>query len=223
MHRGTLLGVATVSVLTGAIGLFLVAWSFAPPGPESRLVATLDPGARGRERPTPFGRVAPRNPADVTIARGRPGGTPHAHGPAEHPSDQAGDARPQRTVAELVRTQNLDDEERAMLRHELREERLIDVNARLDTYAETEGWDPAMTDDVRNLLIDTADHITQVLAQVDRREVEWDAVKSDLWTYREQQAQRVRRALGPNDFDHFVESMDFARFFGDTPVRGRVD
>jgi len=220
MHRGTLLGVATVSVLTGALGLFLVAWSFAPPGPETRLMATLDPVARGRERPTAPGRVAPRDP---TGARVHPGGTAHAaRGGAEHPSERTAE-KPVRMVAEQAREQNLDDEERAMLRRELREERLIDVNSRLDAFAETEGWDPAMTDEVRNILIDTADHITRVLAQVDRREVEWDTVKMDLWAYREQQAQQVRRALGPHDFDHFVESMDFARFFGEMPVRGRVD
>ncbi len=222
MHRRTLLGVATVSVLTGALGLFLVAWSFAPPGPEARLVATLDPLARGRERPASYGRVAPRDPSGVTSPRPR-NGTPHAaRGAAEHPQG-AVDDRPARAVAEQARANNLDDEERAMLRRELREERLIDVNTRLDAYADTEGWDPAMTDEVRDILIDTADHITRVLGQVDRREVEWDDVKVDLWAYREQQAQQVRRALGPNDFDHFVESMDFARFFGEEPVRGRVD
>jgi hypothetical protein len=220
MHRGTLLGVATVSVLTGALGLFLVAWSFAPPGAEARLVATLDPLAtRDRERPA-LGRAG-RDPAHAA-ARARVASPNPARGSAQLPAERDAD-KPMRMVAEQARAQNLDDAERAMLRRELREERLIDVNARLDAFAETEGWDPAMTDEVRDILIDTADHITRVLAQVDRREVEWDAVKVDLWAYREQQAQQVRRALGPNDFDHFVESMDFARFFGEAPVRGRVD
>jgi hypothetical protein len=222
MHRGTLLGVVGVSVLTGAAGLFLVAWSFTPPGPEAGLLASLDLASPAHRPATNAGRGASRPPG-ATHPR-RANGTAHAaRPPAAGSADHATDEKPARTIAELAREQNLDDEERAMLRRELREERLIDVNMRLDEYAAAEGWDPEMTDEIRDVLIDTADHITNVLGQVDRREVEWDAVKVDLWVYREQQAQKVRRAVGPSDFDHFVESMDFARFFGETPARGRVD
>jgi hypothetical protein len=219
MTRGTLLGIVTVSAAAVGGGLLLVAWSFTPASAEAQLVASLDPGsvqtagrphaggARAASRRTPGASPAPR------AEHPRPEGTGEAPRSAKAP----------RTIAEEVRAQNLDDEERAAYRQEIREERLVDVNARLDSYAAQAHWDEDTTNRIRDLLIDTADHITVTLAAVDRREVEWDDVKGDLRSYRETQAAHLRHAIGPENFDAFVEHMDFARFFGDTPVRGRLE
>lgn len=216
MTRGTLLGIVTVSAAAVGGGLLLVAWSFTPASAEAQLVASLEPGSTNADAPGRPHKGAARHGA---------GGAPKP----EHPRPEGGTAeaprtsKAPRTIAEEVRARNLDDEERAAYRREVREERLVDVNARLDSYAAQEHWDDDTTNEIRDLLIDTADHITRTLAQVDRREVEWDQVKGDSRSYRETQAASLRRALGHNDFDAFVEHMDFARFFGDSPVRGRLE
>jgi hypothetical protein len=222
MNRATLLGIVGVSAAAVGGGVFLVAWSFTPATAEAQLVASLDPGGTatgpgGRHHGS--GRVTSRRPHPTAASaprtdRPRPEGTADAESRA---------TKAPRTIAEEARARNLDDEERAALRREIREERLVDVNARLDAFAGEAGWDDTQTEDIRMLLIDTADHITQVLARVDRREVEWDAVKGELRTYRETQAASVRRAIGNQDFDTFVERMDFARFFEDAPIRGRIE
>jgi hypothetical protein len=221
MNRATLLGIVGVTAAAVGGGLFLVAWSFSPATAEARLVASLDPGgtATGPGNRNQGGRVSSRRPhASAATAprteRPRPEGTAEA---------SSRSPKQPRTLAEEARAKNLDDEERAALRREIREERLVDVNARLDSFAADAGWGDTQTEDIRILLIDTADHITQVLAQVDRREIEWDDVKTDLRTYREKQAASLRREIGNQDFDTFVEHMDFARFFDDVPVRGRIE
>jgi len=222
MNRTTLLGIVGVSVAAVGGGLFLVAWSFSPATAEAQLVASLDPGglstAPGARNGG--GRVSSRRPHPAASAPAAPRAErPRPEGTAEAPRS----SKAPRTIAEEARARNLDDEERAALRREVREERLVDVNARLDSFAADAGWDETQTEEIRMLLIDTADHITQVLGQVDRREVLWDDVKADLREYREQQAASVRREIGHQDFDTFVEHMDFARFFGDSPIRGRVE
>jgi hypothetical protein len=117
----------------------------------------------------------------------------------------------------------LPPDDRAEARQEFREERIQDLNDRLDAFADEAGWNEDDTDDVRVVLVETADHITNRLAAVDRGELTWDEARRELREYRLQQAGTVRELLGDEEFGPFVDAMDFARFLGDEPIRGRLD
>ena len=49
------------------------------------------------------------------------------------------------------------------------------------------------------------------------------APRRELREYRLDQAEAVRRRVGEDQFQSFVDAMDFSRFLGDQPVRGRLD
>ena len=117
----------------------------------------------------------------------------------------------------------LPPDDRAEARQEFREERIQDINDRLDGFAEEAGWSEEEADDVRVVLVETADHITSRLAAVDRGELSWDEARRELRDYRLKQAGEVRSMLGDEEFAPFVEAMDFGRFLDDQPVRGRLE
>jgi hypothetical protein len=105
---------------------------------------------------------------------------------------------------------------KATARSEFREERLSEVDAQLDAYAEKKGWDPEFTEEVRSLLVDTMDHIGEQLARVDRGELPWEEVRSELRQFRLDRASELEELLG-NDFDEFAQQMSFGRFLGEPP------
>jgi hypothetical protein len=105
---------------------------------------------------------------------------------------------------------------KATARSEFREERLSEVDAQLDAYAEEKGWDPELTEEVRSLLVDTMDHIGQELARVDRGELPWEEVRTELRQFRLERASELEELLG-RDFDEFAEAMSFGRFLGEPP------
>jgi hypothetical protein len=113
-------------------------------------------------------------------------------------------------------------EDRIQARAEYRQERLADVDQRLDAYAADAGWDEATTEQVRAAILENADDISARLEAVAAGEVEWEQVREDLRQDRIDRAARVRRLLGDAEFDRFVREMDFARFLGEEPVRGRI-
>jgi hypothetical protein len=117
----------------------------------------------------------------------------------------------------------LEPDDRAALRDELREERIVSLADRLDGYAAEAGWDPELTDRVAEVMLGTTDKIGRNLARVDRGEVEWNEVRGELRDYRIDQARKVRNLLGDEEFDRFVDGMDLARFMGERPIRGRLE
>lgn len=117
----------------------------------------------------------------------------------------------------------LEREELAWARREYREERVIDMNDRLDAFAAEVDWDEETTEEVRALLVDSMDKISKQLARVDKGHVEWDEVKADLRDFRESRARELERYLGPDEFAGFVDGMAFERFYGEEPIRGRLD
>ncbi|MEQ1572163.1 MAG: hypothetical protein ABMA64_41430, partial [Myxococcota bacterium] len=88
-------------------------------------------------------RADPRRPgrADARTHRGAPVGGPK------------GKARPRREPPPP-------SAERAEERELVREDKLVDLNERLDRYAASAGWDSELTEEVRVILLDTTDHIS---------------------------------------------------------------
>ena len=130
---------------------------------------------------------------------------------------------PRREPPKPEKDPKLEPDERASARQEFREERLEDINDRLDAFATDAGWSADETDEVRSILIETSDKITNRLAAVDRGELTWDEARRELREYRLDQAEAVRRKVGEDQFQSFVDAMDFSRFLGEQPVRGRLD
>lgn len=186
------------AAILGAIVVFTTAvWLVWPPAPTP--IVTLDrPPVAQRQARKERHVKAPASPAP---ARRRPE-------PRERPPEK----EPQ-----------LEPDDRASARQEFREERIQDLNERLDTFAEEAGWEPDQADDVRVVLVETADHITNRLAAVDRGEITWDEARRELREYRLKRADKVRSMLGDEEFAPFVDAMDFSRFLGDEPVRGRLE
>lgn len=149
-------------------------------------------------------RADPRRPgrADARTHRGAPVGGPK------------GKARPRREPPPP-------SAERAEERELVREDKLVDLNERLDRYAASAGWDSELTEEVRVILLDTTDHISASLAAVDRGELAWEEEKEALRAFRLDQAATVRGLLG-DEFDGFVKGMQFERFFGEVPIQGRL-
>lgn len=116
----------------------------------------------------------------------------------------------------------LDADEMMWARSEYREKRLVDMNDRLDRFAANAGWDAALTDDVRQVMLDTIDEITEQLLRVDAGEIEWAEMRREMRAFRVDQAAEVEELLGPESFHDFAEAMGFARFAGEEQVRGRV-
>lgn len=198
---------AIVISVTAAVALTSAgaAWMVWPAPSESpSLVASLDPVAGVGDKKKGRRKSAQKGTAKARKAEGRPKDPARAR--KEKP----------------VKAPMLEGEERAQARTEFRDERLLDANDRLDAHAEKAGWDPETTETIRELLIDTADHVTTTLASVDQGSAEWEKVKAELRDYRLQQADTVRGLLGDAGFEAFVKDMGFERFFGEEPVRGRV-
>jgi hypothetical protein len=131
--------------------------------------------------------------------------------------------RARREEVKQEREPLLEAEERAEARRMYREDRLVEVNERLDEVAAERDWDPELTEEVRLVLLDTADRITESLARVAGEKQDWDAVKDDLRDFRMRQARELEALLGPDEFDAFVAGMEFERFSTSPPVRGRLE
>lgn len=123
-----------------------------------------------------------------------------------------------------LRDWELPPDERATARNQFRDERLTELSGRLDAHAEAFGWDPATTEEVRAVLLETSGRISDTLAQVDAGEVHWLKVRDDLRDFRLQQARDVEEILGPDAFDDWAGDMGFERFPEEgKPVHGRLD
>lgn len=131
---------------------------------------------------------------------------------------EAREPRPRPEPRERV----LEPEELMWARTEFREQRLTDMNERLERYAAAKGWSEELTEEVRIVMIDTIEGITDELLRVDAGEIEWPEMRADMRAFREDQARVVEELLGPEEFRGFAEQMGFARFGGDEPVEGRV-
>ena len=207
--------------LLGLCALVVARWSFSvettptvamPPTqqasssrPPLRPLALSSPSSQLQQRP----RERPRGGREGKARKGgkakSPRGSAEATGVAQEPARDP-----------------LEPDELAWARREYREERVLDMNDRLDGFATEVGWDEETTEDVRALLLDSMDKITKQLSRVDRGLVEWDEVKSDLRDFREDRARKLERYLGPDEFDGFVDRMGFERFAGEEPIRGRL-
>jgi hypothetical protein len=116
----------------------------------------------------------------------------------------------------------LDPETRSQARTEYREERIVDLDEKLDTHAAKAGWDPETTEEVRAILVETGVRIGEVLARADRGEIPWEKVRGQLQNFRISQARQVNEIVGRESFDAFVDDMGFERFPDDgPPLRGR--
>lgn len=115
-----------------------------------------------------------------------------------------------------------DAEERARARREIRDDVSTEIRGRLDGYALEAGWDPATKREVEAVFDHTSNRISDVLDRVDRGELEWSSVRREMRQFRLDSAREVQELLGPDDFREFTEAMDFQRFIGDRPVRGRL-
>lgn len=118
--------------------------------------------------------------------------------------------------------EDLTPEEKLEYRKSYRDERLADMDARLDAYAAKAGWEPDLTEEIRALLIETTDGITAILEKVDVGQVEWDEQKEELRRYRYEQAAKVEDLLG-GQFEPFVQGMNFTRFLGDASPRDKLE
>ena len=116
----------------------------------------------------------------------------------------------------------LEPDELVWARTEFREQRMDDMNRRLDAHAQEEDWDEDVTEEVRDILGETIDRITDRLVEVDRGDEDWAEMKRDMRAFRERQADRVAEVLGPDRFEAFVEGMGFSRFEGEEPISGRL-
>lgn len=192
---------AAGTVLTGLLVFLLwLAWP-SPPAPPA-----LQPSAQTA--------AAPRDPRP---RRPHPARAPHER---EAPREPRVKAKAQRGP---TKEPEIEPDERAGLREEMREERLGSLSDRLDAYADEAGLDPQATERVRDVMIDTTDRITRDLARVDRGEATWDEVRRDLRQYRLDQANKVRKLLGDDQFDDLVQGMGLERFMGEEPIRGRLE
>lgn len=120
------------------------------------------------------------------------------------------------------RPETVPSAEKAKARREAREAATRDVLDRLDGYGAEAGWDPAVTADMKALFADTSDRIGRVLANVDRGNADWDEVRRELRQFRLDAAAEAEVLLGPEAFEAFVQEMDFQRFHGEEPIRGRL-
>lgn len=132
-----------------------------------------------------------------------------------------GDRRAERPPPE-PRERVLEPDELMWARTEFREARLADMNDRLDTFAAEAGLSEAVAEEVRALMTETIDEITNQLLRVDAGEIEWAEMRRDMRAFREQQAHQVEALLGPEQFKGFVSDMGFSRFEGEEPTSGRV-
>lgn len=115
-----------------------------------------------------------------------------------------------------------DDAERAELRLETREDLVNRLLDRVEAHAVKAGWDDDLLADIELVVVDTTDNIGTRLADVDAGRASWEEVKRDVRQLRLDQANQVRDRLGPEGFKAFISDMDFERFDGDEPVRGRL-
>ncbi|MFT4621449.1 MAG: hypothetical protein ACI8PZ_000101 [Myxococcota bacterium] len=115
-----------------------------------------------------------------------------------------------------------DAEERALARREIRDDVASEIRGRLDGYALEAGWDPQTKREVEAVFELTSRRISDVLDRVDRGELEWSSVRREMRQFRLDSAREVQDLLGPDDFQAFTEAMDFQRFIGERPVRGRL-
>ena len=113
--------------------------------------------------------------------------------------------------------------ERAELRQQERQEILRSIRARLADHAADRGWTAELTDEVDGIVYESTDKISRVLTRVDRGEMEWAKVRNLVRQYRFDSAREVRETLGEEEWEAFVEGMDWERFDGDRWVWGRLD
>ncbi len=115
-----------------------------------------------------------------------------------------------------------DDDARAEIRLETREDLVNDLLDRVGAHAAKARWDDDLLADIELVVVDTTDAIGTRLADVDAGRASWEDVKRDVRQLRLDQANQVRELLGPDAFKAFVGDMDFDRFEGSEPVRGRL-
>lgn len=196
MRRSILTGLLLVGVFVfgaaAAAGVAYVMWPHSGP---ARALARKSRTDVAR----PDGAIANRNPGAAAKAKGtRPGSR-------AFPADG----------------EDLTPEERLQYRRTYRDERLADVDARLDAYATSVGWDADRTELVREVLIETTDGITAYMEQIDRGETTWEDQKESVRLFRYEQAAKIEDLLGP-EFENFVIAMHFTRFLGDQNVRDKL-
>ncbi len=210
-----------MGIAGGGIGVLALAAALilAPVSPELERLQATDAGPVATVVEVPEGaRTTPRR---RTEKKRRRGGKITAEGPDRE--DQLDKRRQRREEERALRDPMLEPDERAEARRLYREERLVSVNEKLDAFADERGWDPETTEDVRLIMLDTADRITVALAKVDTDRNEWEEIKADVRQYRLDQASDVEALVGPEEFEAFIANMQFDRFTSDPPVRGRLD
>ena len=153
--------------------------------------------------------------ARVAVERRHPAPRPQA----EPPRTEARRTEPRRTeprrtepgpepeLTALLRT--LEPEERQELRDLVREEKWAETEARLYAYAETSGWDDALTEEVRGILEQTTTGVSARLHEIDAGAVTWEELEPELREFRLVQANRLRDTLGDPGFLALAEGMDF--------------
>ena len=104
----------------------------------------------------------------------------------------------------------------------MREDVAAEIRARVDDYAVEAGWDAETHAEVKAIFEETQDRISRVLGRVDRGELAWNDVRRELRQYRLDSAAEVEGLLGEDGFRDFAETLDFQRFLGDEPIRGRL-
>lgn len=208
MRRRILFGLLVFAVFVGGAATSAAAIYWMWPTAQVRVARaararTDEPMARAAER----GRASPR---PGTAPRPRTGG-PTARSLTDRSAAAARD-----------NFLDLSPEERLVYRQTYRDERLSDLDARLDAYARQAGWDPELTEEVRTLLIETTDGISAVFERIDRGEAVWEDERDEVRDFRLAQAAKVEALLGDGFLD-FVEGMQFTRFLGDTTARDETN
>lgn len=149
--------------------------------------------------------AAERSPRPRPVARAETAPPIAAPKPTAKPAPPP--EKPDTELSLLLR--GLEPEERKELRDLVREERWADTEAKLADYAETAGWNEALTEEVGIILGDTHTGVSELLLRVDAGELSWDELKPELRDFRLVQGNRLRDVLGDPGFLAFAEGMDF--------------
>ncbi len=220
MQRAQGVGVAVGAAVLGALALL---WIAMPDTGEPVAVG----GAKG-PAPTAPSRATTPAPVVPSVSVSPAAAAPRRATRRAAPTrDDAGKQRARTEAAQREgragRTEpRLAEDEKAQARRQTREEISDEIRERVDAYAMEAGWDAQTHAEVKAIFEETSQKITRVLGKVDRGELEWNDVRRELRQYRLDSAAEVEGILGPEAFRDFTGTMDFQRFQGDEPVRGRL-
>lgn len=121
-------------------------------------------------------------------------------GPVVYPSDEAAPA----AGASAAR--------RGGRRPAGREDRAEALGARVDQYAEAQGWEPALTEQVRGVVLQTLESARETLSEA-RQAKDRELARSGMQQVREEQERQLTELLGPEATESFVREANLGQFF----------